>query len=262
MPFKNLLCATTLVALGLGAGAALGASETATTATTDAGAAGITSGTSAGTAGAQVGGEEVAEACMEDLNQAERDLGEDARSVPGRQLRTLYEAATIFARAGMDEACESVVDGIREYGEERAEREARSEEEQAAYAERMRNARPLSEANSRYRAGSLIGDTVVGRGGDTIGEVDDVMISADGKARYVLVGTGGFLGMGKDYVPIEMDRLSVVDEDTLALPVEAEILDEAPRVERDGIDEEMQSWAREVETWWGEHVGPQKASNQ
>lgn len=264
MTFKKLLFATTVAVLGLGVPVATAASDQTTTSTTPSGAAtgSTTSGASVDAANGRSEGERVAEACMEELNEAERELDEDGRGVPGRELRTLHEAATIFAQAGMDDACDSVVEGIRDYGEQRAEGEARDEEAQAAYAERMRNAKPLSETSSRYRAGSLIGDTVVGRTGETIGEVDDVMISADGKARHVLVGTGGFLGMGKDYVPIEMDRLSVVDDDTLALPVEAEVFEEAPRVERDGIDAGIESWSREVETWWREHVGPQKAAVQ
>ncbi|MEX2630304.1 MAG: PRC-barrel domain-containing protein [Tistlia sp.] len=261
MKFKHLLSATTVIALSLGAAGAMAASDSAaTTNTTATGATAGSAGTSAGMAGA---GEraQVAEACMEELNEAERSMGEEGRVVPGRHLRTLHEAATIFAQAGMEDACESVVEGIREYGEQRAEAGAMGDEERAEYRDRVQNAKPLSEVDSRYRVGSLIGDSVVGIDGETIGDVDDVMISSDGSARYVLIGTGGFLGIGEEYTPVDTSQLRVVDEDTLVLSIEAETFEQAPRVERDRIDTDLETWANDVEVWWAEHV-TQKASAQ
>lgn len=229
--------------------------NTGTSAGTSAGTAATGTGTGTGTTGVAMDANRVAEACL-----AELDRADEGRALSGSDLRTLYQAATIFARAGMEEACESVVEGIRDYGEQRAEAEEMDDDERAAYVERVRSAEPLGEVGHRYRAGALIGDEVVDLEGERVGDVDDVIISADGKARYVLLGTGGFLGMGEEYVPVDMGRLRFVDEDTLALAVDAETFEDAPRVETDRIDEEINAWANDVETWWAEHIGPQKAS--
>jgi len=53
-----------------------------------------------------------------------------------------------------------------------------------------------------YRASKIVGAAVVNEANDTIGKVDDVIVSPDGKAPYAVLSVGGFLGMG--------DRLIVV----------------------------------------------------
>jgi sporulation protein YlmC with PRC-barrel domain len=58
-----------------------------------------------------------------------------------------------------------------------------------------------------YRASKVIGTSVVNDAGETIGEIDDVLVSSDGKQPYAVLSIGGFLGMG--------DRLVVVPYETL-----------------------------------------------
>lgn len=203
---------------------------------------------------------DVAEACMERLNEVEQELNRQGRVVAGRQLRALHQAATIFAEAGLAEACEGVVEGIRAYGARQAGADGMTEQERAAYVSRLQDATPLAEVGSRYRAGSLIGDEVVGMDGDVIGEVEDVMLSAEGSAGFVLIGTGGLFGIGEDYVPVETGRLRVVDRDTLALGVNADVFEQAPRIDTEQIDEEVERWAGQVQAWWREKVAPRGAA--
>ncbi len=247
-----LLGASAALALSLGATAALAASESTTSEAT------AINETAANDPG------RIESACLDRLDEAERSMNDAGQVVGGRELRTLRDAAMIFARADLEEACEEVVEGIEEYGEARAEAArtgSMSDEERAAYAERVQQAAPLSEARGGHRAGNLIGDEIVSLSGERIGDVDDVMIAAEGEARYVLVGTGGLFGIGEDYVPVEISRLRVIDEDTLALPVEAEVFEGAPRVEADDIEQQLESWGHDVETWWTEQVA-QSASAQ
>lgn len=275
MASRTLLRTTTAVALaiataGFGAGGAVAAAGDDATADSansapSAGQPATAGAASDGAASSAVTGDamgpEVATACMEDLKEVEQQLNRQGQVVAGRQLRTLHQAATIFAEAGLGEACGAVVEGIGAYGEQVAGTGDMSEEERAAYVAGLKDATPLAEVGSRYRAGSLIGDEIVGSGGDTIGDVDDVMISADGSARFVLIGTGGLFGIGEEYVPVETTRLRVVDADTLALDVDAEAFERAPRVETERVDQEIERWAGEVQAWWNENVAPPGAAD-
>src|SRR3990170_4747554 len=51
-----------------------------------------------------------------------------------------------------------------------------------------------------FRASKVIGSSVVNDAGDTVGRVDDVIIGEDGKAPFVVLAVGGFLGIGDKLV--------------------------------------------------------------
>jgi sporulation protein YlmC with PRC-barrel domain len=56
-------------------------------------------------------------------------------------------------------------------------------------------------------ASNLIGLNLRNSANETIGEVKDIVLGADGKVSDVIVGVGGFLGMGERYVAISWDQL-------------------------------------------------------
>jgi sporulation protein YlmC with PRC-barrel domain len=58
-------------------------------------------------------------------------------------------------------------------------------------------------------AAKLIGRNIVNTNGDTVGEIDSVVIDQSGKVRYVIVGVGGFLGIGKKDVALAWDELTI-----------------------------------------------------
>jgi PRC-barrel domain len=62
---------------------------------------------------------------------------------------------------------------------------------------------------SGYRASKMIGTSVVNDANDTIGKVDDVIMSADGKQAFVVLSVGGFLGMGNKLVAMPYESLKV-----------------------------------------------------
>ena len=47
-----------------------------------------------------------------------------------------------------------------------------------------------------YRASKVIGSSVVNDANETIGEIDDLLVTRDGKEPYVVLSVGGFLGHG------------------------------------------------------------------
>ena len=52
------------------------------------------------------------------------------------------------------------------------------------------------QAIDQWRAPKLIGVTVYGSDNQKIGAIKDVLIGHDGTARTIVIGVGGFLGMG------------------------------------------------------------------
>ena len=62
-----------------------------------------------------------------------------------------------------------------------------------------------------YRASKVIGSSVVNDANQTIGKIDDLLVTRDGKEPYVVLSVGGFLGMGTHMVVIRYDSLKFAD---------------------------------------------------
>ena len=68
-----------------------------------------------------------------------------------------------------------------------------------------------------YRASKVIGSSVINSSNETIGKIDDLLVSPDGKEPYAILSIGGFLGMGSHLVAVPYDSLKLVDK-KLVLP--------------------------------------------
>ena len=76
---------------------------------------------------------------------------------------------------------------------------------------------------------------------ENIGTINDLIINKDGQIEAVIVGVGGFLGMGEKNVAIEWDSLELTqnaDNDEYEIRVNAsqEALEEAEEFDRDAGD--------------------------
>ncbi|MQA65143.1 MAG: PRC-barrel domain containing protein [Alphaproteobacteria bacterium] len=63
-----------------------------------------------------------------------------------------------------------------------------------------------------YRASKIIGSNVVNDADETIGEINDVLVSSDGKQPYAVLSIGGFLGMGTHLVVVPYESLKFGDK--------------------------------------------------
>lgn len=54
---------------------------------------------------------------------------------------------------------------------------------------------------------TLMGKTIYNVAGEKIGKVDDLIISPDGNVSYVIVGAGGFIGIGRHDVAIPIAQI-------------------------------------------------------
>jgi hypothetical protein len=62
-----------------------------------------------------------------------------------------------------------------------------------------------------YRASKVIGSSVVNDANETIGKIDELLVTRDGKEPYAVLSVGGFLGMGTNLVVIRYDSLKFAD---------------------------------------------------
>ena len=73
--------------------------------------------------------------------------------------------------------------------------------------------RPVPEqAEHQVRAEGLLG-VAVSDGQATIGEVSDLVVTRDGRVEAVVVGVGGFLGIGEKRVALAWDSVRLAERD-------------------------------------------------
>lgn len=77
----------------------------------------------------------------------------------------------------------------------------------------------------------IIGNAVYNEGDEKIGNISDVVLSADGKAAYFIVGAGGFLGLGERDVAIPYDEITQTGDKLILSGYTKEQLKELPKVE-------------------------------
>jgi hypothetical protein len=58
-------------------------------------------------------------------------------------------------------------------------------------------------------ASNWIGSSVYSSGDENVGDINDIVLSSDGAAKAVIIGVGGFLGMGEKDVAVPMDQISM-----------------------------------------------------
>ncbi|WP_439400155.1 PRC-barrel domain-containing protein (plasmid) [Bradyrhizobium sp. PMVTL-01] len=63
-----------------------------------------------------------------------------------------------------------------------------------------------------WRAAKLSGVNVYNNNGDKLGDISDVILDQSGKAAAVVIGVGGFLGLGEHYVAVNYDQLKWSNE--------------------------------------------------
>ncbi|WP_237153870.1 PRC-barrel domain-containing protein [Oryzibacter oryziterrae] len=79
-----------------------------------------------------------------------------------------------------------------------------------------------------YRASKVVGATVVNETNETVGTIDDLIITTDGNVPYAVISVGGFLGMGTKYVVVSSASLVVQDKNMLLRGATKETMQSLP----------------------------------
>jgi sporulation protein YlmC with PRC-barrel domain len=93
-----------------------------------------------------------------------------------------------------------------------------------------------------YLATNIIGESVYNGSGDTaenIGDVNDIVLDKEGKTEAVIVGVGGFLGIGERNVAVEWAKMSWAEANGdrwIVYPATKEQLEALPEFDRRPYD--------------------------
>ena len=63
-----------------------------------------------------------------------------------------------------------------------------------------------------YRTSKVVGSTVVNEANETVGTIDDLIVTPTEKVPFAVLSVGGFLGMGSKYVVVPFNSLQVKDK--------------------------------------------------
>jgi sporulation protein YlmC with PRC-barrel domain len=64
----------------------------------------------------------------------------------------------------------------------------------------------------QWRSSKLIGVDVYNDANEKVGDIEELILDKSGKIENVVLGVGGFLGMGEHYVAVTFDKLKWVNE--------------------------------------------------
>ena len=62
-----------------------------------------------------------------------------------------------------------------------------------------------------YRTSKVVGSSVVNEANETVGTIDDLIVTPSEKVPFAVLSVGGFLGMGTKYVVVPYNSLQVRD---------------------------------------------------
>ncbi|WP_417520016.1 PRC-barrel domain-containing protein [Minwuia sp.] len=200
----------------------------------------------------------VAEQCMKDVRTFETEFSEEGGvydSTMRRDYRTLRDAALTFARYGDEEACENVLNEMRDLREKHADKQMMMDRREARK-ERLEASQPLDAKNRIVWAEDLIGDEVVNLQNEELGHVEDVAVGGSDGSIYIMVSHGGFLGLGETLTPVRItDLKQTEDADTLVLPIDAKMFQDAPEVDySEEARRTAKGWSEDIGAWWDRNI--------
>ena len=70
----------------------------------------------------------------------------------------------------------------------------------------------VTQVAAGYRASKVIGSAVVNDANESIGSIDDLLVSEAGKETFVVLSVGGFLGIGSKLVVVPYSSLQFGDK--------------------------------------------------
>ena len=100
-----------------------------------------------------------------------------------------------------------------------------------AMAQSTGSAFKLSQAADEWRMANYLGKPIVNAAGEKIGDVSDVLFDRSGKITTVVIGVGGFLGLGAKQVAIPFDAATYSEQNgqrQIMVPLTKEALQTAP----------------------------------
>ena len=137
-------------------------------------------------------------------------------------------------------------DSDRYFGIEPSWREGQASKAQTA------SEMPMTKGWSRpYEFSELSGTPVKNRQGEDLGKIDDFIFNNEGRISFVVVGYGGFLGIGQKLVAVPVNSLSYAKEPNhFVLNTTKEKIESAPFFSKKSLDDPK--FAKDVYRYFGQ----------
>src|SRR5512145_900488 len=104
-------------------------------------------------------------------------------------------------------------------------------------------------------ATKIIGNKVVNREGEQLGNIKDLTIDLDdAQIVYAVLAFGGFLGLGDKLFAIPLEALIFTDNHTVILDVDKDVLKNAPGFDKDRWPDDAQyeaGWLLDIYEYYG-----------
>jgi sporulation protein YlmC with PRC-barrel domain len=184
---------------------------------------------------------------------------------PGRsgyEVRTLMASANILAQRGFQQPCEDVLgathDIYKRYLVEMRDAGAPRGDEQNWRRQQIAAAKPVIGLTSPLRSDQLVGAEVRNSQDQSLGTVDDLVMSPQtGKIAYLVIGRGGFFGIDEKYVPVPWaDFKTPPQMNLLVLDSTDAVMKTAPEVAHDRFSKpgDFEQVSEKVDGYWKAHL--------
>ena len=70
----------------------------------------------------------------------------------------------------------------------------------------------LQNLSTGFRTSKVVGSTVVNEANETVGTIDDLIVTPNERVPFAVLSVGGFLGMGSKYIVVPYSSLQVRDK--------------------------------------------------
>lgn len=84
--------------------------------------------------------------------------------------------------------------------------------DRAAPAAKVQPADAKMALKGNWRASKLMGLNVYNEANEKLGDINELLVDKSGKINAVVIGIGGFLGMGEHDIAVSIDKLKFVEE--------------------------------------------------
>ncbi|MQM26876.1 PRC-barrel domain-containing protein [Glycomyces albidus] len=96
------------------------------------------------------------------------------------------------------------------------------------------------------------GHKVIDRSGEETGTVDGLLIDeSERKARFLEIGSGGFLGMGKKQVLVPVDAVTRVDDDNVYIDKDRQLVASGPEYDPELMPEPDRPYFENLYGYYG-----------
>lgn len=133
---------------------------------------------------------------------------------------SLLISAMLIPTVGMGQSSaeSSAQQGESASGSEAMEEDQKDEAQDDAMEQQAANASSggpfmTEQAGDQIRSDQLIGSDIVNMSEESIGKIDDLLLNQEGRVVGIIVGVGGFLGMGEKHVALAWEAIEITSDE-------------------------------------------------